>query len=143
MKEQIRSCRAYFSAAQKYLLVETCKKRKSLLRSRSLFFCTRQTRKSALAELFFSAAQKYLLVETCKKRKCLLRSRSLFFCTRQTRKSALAELFFLLRRNICSLKHARKGNACYAAAPFSFALDKLANPLLQSFLFCCAEIFAR
>ena len=41
----------------------------------------------------------------------------------QTRKSALSELLFLLRRNICSLKHARKGNACFAVAPFSWALD--------------------
>ena len=41
---QIRSCRAFFSAAQNYLLVETCMKRKCLLRSRSLFFCNRQKR---------------------------------------------------------------------------------------------------
>ena len=109
----------------------------------SSLFLANQTRKSALSELPLllrrsqlpflgqpdsqirsfrassSAPQKNLLVETCRKRKCLLRSRSLFLAN-QTRKSALSELSLLLRRRICSLKHARKGNACFAVAPFSW-----------------------
>ena len=142
MKEQIRSCRAFFSTAQKHLLVETCKKRKCLLRNRSLFFCTRQTRKSALAELTFLLRRNICSLKHARKENACYAAAP-FFEMEQTRKSALAELSFLLRRNICSLKHARKGNVCCAAAPFSFALDRLANPLLQSFFFCCAEIFAR
>ena len=45
---------------------------------------------------------------------------SSLFLVNQTRKSALSELSLLLRRRICSLKHARKGNACFAVAPFSW-----------------------